>query len=236
MKLFGLITAILLLSCNNFLIGKKIGISLGGSCSPAGQLRTLIERHYGIRDQAFPFDWLISPFEAVYKCLEDDFNNFLNPACLEIYQHQGPGWTGVLNTCYGLKFIHDFPTNNHPTAWSEDDAAFDGAVISNFLNQLYVVQAKYERRIKRFREVLAGDNEIVFIRSMATKEQSIRLYNLIKSRYPNLNFTLIVADSTGEIMQPWGIPGIKNMYVPDIYAIGTNQWKHILQEVGLLPI
>lgn len=235
MKLFNTCLIILLsISYNNFLIGKKIGISLGGSCNPAGQLRDSIARYYGIRDQAYPFDWLISPFEAVYKCLEEDFKNFLNPDCLQIYQHQGPGWTGVLNTCYGLKFIHDFPTNNHPIAWSEDDMAFDGAVIPSFLNQLAVVKEKYDRRIKRFRDALNSNNEIIFIRSMATKEQAIRLYNLIKSKYPNLNFTLIVADSTQEIMQPWDIPGIKNIYVPDVYAVGTSQWKKILQDIGLL--
>jgi hypothetical protein len=37
-----------------------------------------------------------------------------------------------------------------------------------------------------------------------------------------------------EIMHPWGIPGIINMYIPHIYAIETSQWKQILQEVGLL--
>ena len=230
-KKINLSIIILLAFFNTCVFGKKIAISLGQSCGPAMQLRVSLSRHYGIRDQAFPFDWLITPFDALYKCLQEDFVNFLNPAYLSLYNHASH-CTGILDSYYGLRFIHDFPTIDAPDT-AGDGPTFGGFIVTNFLDYLDPIKEKYERRIARFRKTLSGTDEIIFIRDIITKQQSILLYNLIKSYYPTLNFTLVVVDSTEEMKYPWNLSGIKNFYGPNSFTFGP-QWIAILQNIGLL--
>lgn len=54
--------------------GEVTIISLGGHCATAGFLKET-----GLRQAAYPFDWLFSSLEMVDHCLSDDFATFLNP-------------------------------------------------------------------------------------------------------------------------------------------------------------
>ena len=114
------------------------------------------------------------------KCLQDDFLNFLRADVLSIYTHV-PGLTGVMDNYYGFQFIHDFPTMNISSLHMselEDNSPFMGLITQNFFILFEIIQAKYARRIKRFRDALSGTNEVIFIRTIITKEQQSYCINL----------------------------------------------------------
>lgn len=155
---------ILMFVAFNRAFGEKIAISLGIRCDSAIQLRTHLSRHYHLRDNAYPFDWVISPFDSLYKCLEEDFKNFLRSDSLIIYD-QVFGLTGVMDTYYGLQFIHDFPITIIPDLYIselEANPPYMGLVVPKLLDYLEAIKEKYARRIKRFREALLGTNEIFY--------------------------------------------------------------------------
>lgn len=85
-------------------------ISLGGDCTVAGMYRQL-----NLRTVAYPFDWMYSTFESVYKAFEDDFQHFLDPEALKI----GSDGASIIDY-YGLKFVHDFPTINDHAALNDN--------------------------------------------------------------------------------------------------------------------
>lgn len=217
-------------SCTH-LLSEKIVISLGTRCDVAMQLI-----HYNLRNVAYPFDWLISPFNAVYTCLEEDFKHFFNKNYLNLYSHSD-GVTGVKDSYYGFQFIHDFPTMNSNTSQLSDleqDHTFMGLVTSNYLDYFETIGEKYTRRINRFRSALSGTNEIIFIRTAITKQEAISLQALIKLHYSNLNFTLVAIDTSSEMHDAWIVPGIKNFYVTDTFTMGNFEWEAILRELELI--
>ena len=55
--------------------GEVTLISVGPQCATAAILQKL-----GLRQAAFPFDWVFSSLAMVCHCLEDDFRTFLDPA------------------------------------------------------------------------------------------------------------------------------------------------------------
>jgi len=48
-------------------------ISFGHRCSSASLLKLL-----NLKEESYPFDWLVSKLSTVKACIEDDFKNFLN--------------------------------------------------------------------------------------------------------------------------------------------------------------
>ena len=75
-------------------------ISLVYFCSIALELEKL-----GLRDEASPFDWVISDLRGVMMAIEGQFSDFLaydylvqDTHCHEVYK----------NTKYNIKFFHDF--------------------------------------------------------------------------------------------------------------------------------
>ncbi len=203
------------------LFGKKIAISLGMRCDPALYMR----KNFNIRKNAYPFDWLVSPFDALYRCFEDDFLHFLQADSLTIKS------LAVIDY-YGFEYSHDFPTTNNAFIENVEEGWTDqGSVVPNYLDYLEAIQEKYQRRIKRLRNALSGSDEIFLIRLTITKQQAKLLYDLIQSRYTKLNFTLVAVNNYKE--QPWRIQGIKNFYVP----AGPNfhqEWKAVFSAFGLI--
>ncbi len=54
--------------------GRLTPISLGPTCTAAEMLEML-----GLRQAAFPFDWIVSSLAMVEHCLDDAFRTFLDP-------------------------------------------------------------------------------------------------------------------------------------------------------------
>jgi hypothetical protein len=201
-------------------------ISLGYRCQPAMQLR-----FHHLRFEAFPFDWLITPFESLYALLKNDFTDFLMPENLELrtnffYQDDGGLYTHkdyahVWDKKYNVLIRHDFPLDE---TWP---------------TYISPVQEKYARRIARFYQTIFSGNHIYFVRQNISQQETIMLANLLKKKFPALPFTLLAIDCTQEIQNDWHIPGVVTMYmpIPQPYNRDGNPalWTQLFIRAGILP-
>lgn len=182
---------------------KPICISLGSKCNPAICLRLL-----GLREQAFPFDWLGTSFNALYNALNDDFKYFLQDIKVN------PIKTGIIDF-YGINFVHDLPTMHHPVISPDFNNPIASATLHpDWKLALPDVREKYQRRIARFNELCNSTATIYFIRTdEITQAQSLELHRLLTKKYPLLTFTLVVLKQDQRFKKNWKLPGIKNFYL-----------------------
>ena len=76
-------------------------MSLGYDCSPAATLKNL-----NIRDEALPFDWVVSNLQILITCIEDKFNSYHKN--LRFNQRK----TRLIDS-YGFQFPHDYPFDSN---------------------------------------------------------------------------------------------------------------------------
>jgi len=155
-----------------------IFIPLGDTCQPAHALRET-----GLRQKAYPFDWITGSTESLIKCLNSDFENFHRNLVFNS-PHPELGTNTVLTDTLGFSFHHDYPTFENKTIFPNDDEQFirESPIIDNWLDLYPVVYAKYQRRIERFRIAMFGPNQIICVchRTMA---ECIEIHGVIKKLY-----------------------------------------------------
>ena len=187
-------------------------LNLGGECQVAYQMRL-----HGIRAEALPFDWNITPFSALEKILKDRFEHFLEKEHLVFIHNEKEKY--ILDTYYGIRFLHDFKLDE------------------NFMDDYEKIKIIYERRIERFLNLLQESNHALFIRKKVTKDQAIILRELLKELYPNNNFLILAVDNSDEIKTDWQLENIKNFYlrppVPLSWKGDASAWEEIFLSMGL---
>lgn len=176
-------------------------ISLGWDCGPAiygvtNNLRTKKENGY----QTCPFDKMITNYKGMIQCIKDDFKFFCDPDYLKVitvkdqYYHLNfpVNSTIIVNTKY--KFILNHESSGHADLWKKEKWA-KGQFHFEQDNFFEFIQ-RYKRRIENFQNYLNGNYEIKFIISKInnTPENNVELENIIKEKYPNLKFTLILLE------------------------------------------
>lgn len=133
-------------------------ISLGSDCCIAFQLKKL-----GLRECAFPFDWLLTKkINTIIEIISNDFDGLFEnlkikntssnfPLLIESEDFNKKNeLIRVKNLRYNLDFVHDFKS----------------------LNDLKKVKKTYERRIKRFIEIMKNDKiKKILIRIGSEKEK-----------------------------------------------------------------
>jgi hypothetical protein len=154
-------------------------VSLGSDCGMAGQVENI-----GYRRASFPFDWLLTfDHNGMLKVLDDNFKHFLNPSCYSLHTNGA-----LVNTYYHFEFRH------------EHDNDFIG---------------KYARRIDRFRKLNNYSGKVFFMRESfggadhpsvywpskdlihISFEHAQELKQVLKKRFPDLNFTLVILNFCG---------------------------------------
>jgi hypothetical protein len=168
-------------------------IPLGHDCQVAHQLKA-----HHLRLYSLPFDWNHTSYEALTKLLQHNFKNFLAQDSLILARE---GHSFILDTQYGMQFIHDFEVNQ------------------NFMNKYDEIKVKYDKLVARFKMVLEISEKVLFIRRTIKKEQAIMLDELIHNIYPSLDYTLVVLSDDNAFRQDWGYERIKNFHLAR-----TNQW------------
>ena len=118
-------------------------VSLGYVCAIARELEKL-----GLRDSSMPFDWNVTNFEGVIKAINNKFSDYLeyeklfqDAKCCKHYK----------NNDYDVQFFHDFNR------------------FESLEKQLPLVQAKYNRRIKRFYDVIK--ERTIFVRYISDENK-----------------------------------------------------------------
>ena len=118
-------------------------ISLGYFCSPAIEFKRIERRQFSL-----PFDWLMThDFSIVMDLISNNFKDFLNPE--HMYQFDR----------------HPEYYRNHPL---DIDFFHDFSAFKSFDSQIGGVTEKYNRRIKRFYQVIAQPT--LFLRYVNGKE------------------------------------------------------------------
>jgi hypothetical protein len=115
-------------------------ISLGFDCKVASSMSK-----YGLRSFSGPFDWYVSDFSSVLKCMEEDFRYFLLKENLVEIQDK----PHFVDKRYGFYFIHDIETSL--------DKDYD------------IIKEKYLRRISKFCNSVK--RKTCFIRAIRTEDE-----------------------------------------------------------------
>jgi len=168
-----------------------IYISIGYNCSPRtyikSQLRLMKRNGY----LTCPFDLCVSPFNALYKCIETDFEFFFDELSL-IAGLNAPGdrslaGTGMLNitNSYGFVFNHEGPSHSHLFNKGTNDDSF--YCKDNFKE----FKLRYQRRIDNFKNYIINNERITFVVYYHLDVELDRLLLLLNTKYPNKTFTYI---------------------------------------------
>lgn len=203
-------------------------ISLGSNCVVASALEV-----FQLRNAAYPFDWIVSPFESLCAVLEQDFYDFLNPDYLSVDDNN----YGILNK-YGFGLMHDFPTVEFVGDFEHVEGPMGhGKLRQDWIKFLPEVEKKYARRIQRLRDVCKGNKKIFFIRygGINSREEACTLRNILKNSYPNLNFILVIIGNQFSFSEQWGEHAIKNYYFSNqIAGNDVTEWKKIFTDLNII--
>ncbi|MDP1880206.1 MAG: DUF1796 family putative cysteine peptidase [Parachlamydiaceae bacterium] len=199
-------------------------ISLGRDCEVAFNLR-----QFNLRRNPYPFDWLASDnFSGIMLAINDDLQYLLNPNLLI---HKG---FYIENILYQFKYNHFFPIVGKPLT---EEVFESGQIVPNFLKFLPYVKSIQNIRIENFFKTLSSVNDkIIFIRTHATPNESEEFVQLIKKKYPNLDFHLVVVHERTDLIGNWNIPHVINFYTTTKKAIfpgwwHSSEWNNIFNHI-----
>jgi len=178
-------------------------ITLGYDCSPAEALRNL-----GRRTQALPFDWIISSFASLERCIKDDFSKFHTNLRFNHNQSR-------LIDEYGFEFPHDYPLENTSSIEAGEGNIKEETgrrITENWKDYYDTVKEKYNRRIERFRQIMSERLPVIVmcryslqdmfkIHTFLTRHyQNPRIFfvNCCPQVFSNKNFITIRAEDNGE--------------------------------------
>lgn len=191
-------------------------VSLGFGCQIAWQLDSL-----GIRNSAYPFDWVHTSHEALIAFIAHKGANFFawdKIAVIGAYPGD-PARLQVVDLLYGIVSYHDF-LSNPPMANYQD------------------IKSKYDRRITRFFNLLGSKKKVLLIRLGSTRAEIEYLDYVLRTLYPNLSYTLVALHDTQEYLYNWGYKHIKNLYLPQVLGDwhgDSTRWKEIMNQFSLNP-
>lgn len=161
-------------------------ISLGCNC----ELTWNIRAHFGI-ERAYPLDWWITPFQALWKLLEGRFHDLFNINHLEV----SSDLLTVRDTYYNLLYHHDFKK-------TEDDKIID----DNIEQQIPLLKQKYDMLIERFFND-PKNKRVLFIRNRdgniphlerdetpMNKDTFVQLYELLEKLFPDSEISLLITN------------------------------------------
>lgn len=156
-------------------------ISLGTACDAAFHIR----RHFG-QEEAYPFDWLVTPFDALLHLIETGFEGFLDPAMLQARTKD------VRCRRSGIRFLHDWHDLADPMA------------------EYPAIKAKYDRRIARFLAAMEQGGSVLFIRSckagptqLMDPARAIRLQAALARAYPKVAASLVALNPEDAGIPAW---------------------------------
>ncbi|MBL8548215.1 MAG: hypothetical protein JNL81_17265 [Hyphomonadaceae bacterium] len=188
-------------------------VSLGRGCQPAHQIRRL-----NPGATAHMFDWIVTPDAALISFIAADLEGFFVRERLEM----GPE-NCIIDRATKTQFLHEFPAG----------CSFDAQFANN--------ADKYAMLARRWRELLASEQTILFVRQHAWDEDlrasATRLRDTIAAKAPRLRFSLLYLTATDE--PDWGEAGIINRRLtqpnPYVWTGDDLAWETLLNEACALP-
>lgn len=163
-------------------------ISLGSSCSVSYNIRKYNLRKYNYQIQSYPFDWLrCDRLSDITNAIEDDFRLFLSTEEIgrsdkfPVHDNSNKDNSNkdnesiIMKNGYNMKFYHDFNENSDITT----------------------IREKYNRRIRRFMNMIKTEKKITFVRdelhiNQIDMEQIQSFIRVIMDLNHKLEFNLII--------------------------------------------
>ncbi len=197
--------------------------SLGRNCLPALQLQK-----NGLRTFSGVLDWMVSDsLSDVNRLLKKRFAGFMDFGDLEFvtYDVPFPANLYVKDKKYNIVSAHDFPVHINTTA---------------HLASYEDVKATYLRRIERFFYKLEHSKHILFVRTLASYEETAELERILRKMIKH-DFKILVVN-------PGNVPYLLDMAWPlekacagiapaahlD-YGDSDYLWNFLLRNVKLMP-
>lgn len=189
-------------------------VGLGYSCQVAWQLEA-----NNLRTLASPFDWFHTPFEGLLLFIYSKGEHFLDLNQIQVLgPYPGdPSKLHVIDLHYNIISYHDF-TSTPP------------------LENYNEIKTKYERRTKRFFELLMSKKKVLFVRQESTREQIEFLDYVLHRFYPNLNYTILALNNTDDYKKDWGLERVKNFHIPHQHINWQGdyeRWKEVLSQFSV---
>lgn len=198
-------------------------VSLGNMCQVAHQLDINNKR-----GPAYPLDWVIVPFPSLCFFIANEGQLFLQPDQLVLCENQVDGQgngnvqTFIKDLYYQIEFVHDFEYTH------------------DFLKDYATIKEKYDRRVERFFELLNSKKKVLLVRRGINYQQAVLLDELLKQKYPKLNYTILALDNTEEIKQNWGLKRVKNYHLRELTPwnwVGDPwAWQEILSQFPIKKV
>lgn len=167
--------------------GENLIVSLGSGCDTGITLREC-----GLRNAAFPFDWLVSGnHKRFITLLDDDFEFFTDERFFVplIDPNLSDHPNCLMHTYYDILFYH------------EGSILYDWSELDKYIEQLERMKLKYTKRINRFRQIRLFTGKVFFIRNFTSdnedqasrhSELAAELRDALRRYLPNVNFTLVI--------------------------------------------
>jgi len=195
-------------------------MSLGSACIVADKLGK-----NNLRLFSGPFDWIVSNPYSTTQFIKHDFNDFLNLGNLEIKGiHENNTTYLVEDKKYNLLFVHDF-VKDIPLA-----------------AQYAELHKKYTRRISNFYSWASKAESALFViyfpESDNYLEQAKELLSTLKTRFPALNFDLMIVFLSDK-REAKISKLLDNCYIAYVYhdeskwVDSDSFWRHILRSFSL---
>ena len=170
------------------------GISLGRDCLPAAWGKHTAFR--GTKSTGYltcPFDKMVSNYEGVVKCIQEDFAYFTDPAFLTMKPNKEKDKPMILyNTYYKFMFNHESPYVGNfyiKESWPEGPNHYIKKNYAHFIE-------RYTRRINNFRQYMNNPRiSIAFILFLKdTPNDCNELRDALSCKYPSLKYKIILID------------------------------------------
>lgn len=137
---------------------QPIFVSLGYRCSTAAILKRL-----QLKNESYPFDWLVSRLRVIEDCIKTDFQEFLN---VNNYERRYSNTYKHMNTTEGFICDEHLMVNKH---YQSDENIHPNNTYQYYLamNHRNIMLNEdheyYERCCQRFKQIMSSPNLIVFV-------------------------------------------------------------------------
>jgi len=171
----------------NLFESKSEAVSLGFNCNSA-----MVGVYMGIRTKkengykTCPFDEMVSTYQGIIECINDDFKYFCDSDYLEIIDRYDKL---IYNSKYNFIFNHESP--GHANLYIIQN--WKNGINHYIMNDYEEFKIRYNKRIQNFRDLLNSGKHITFILTSEFKELSeiSELESTIKNKYPLLKYSFL---------------------------------------------
>ena len=164
----------------------QVGISLGNVCySTEWAINNNIRGKKAGGYNTCPFDLMVSNYNGIIQCINNDFEDFCNPSFLLLTKD------GLFNTKYNFGFNHETPCHAdlylHEN-WPEGENHFINNNFHHFIE-------RYNSRIQSFRNYLNDPNNYIifviqFVYDINPNNDCQELRNALQDKYSHLKYEI----------------------------------------------